>query len=135
MNLLMMKLRLLITLKIIMPFIVYVEVSRMQFRILFLKWILANLFWSMRWIIVVMIIMIRVLNKSTNLEILQNQLRNLSLSFYILLVGEVRIPFTMQFCLVFTISLKIRKRSVELYMTFSVGNERPKSWQKWTEKN
>ena len=59
----------------------YVEKSKMQCKILFSNRIAMNLCSSMRWIIIAMRIMIQVLNKSTSLEILLNELRNLNLPY------------------------------------------------------
>ena len=64
---------------------------------------------SMRSTIIVMIIMIQILSKSTSLEILLNDLSNLYVSFYVLTVWKISILFNTHFSMLFAISLNIRK--------------------------
>ena len=64
---------------------------------------------SMRSTIIVMIIMIQILSKSTSLEILLNDLSNLYVSFYVLTVWKISILFNTNFSMLFAISLKVRK--------------------------
>ena len=69
-----------------MLLLMYLEVLRMQCRTFSSSQIVENI--NMRWIIIVMIIMIQILNKLTSLEILLTECRNLSTSFYVHMVWK-----------------------------------------------